>query len=111
MPEPSKVDRGRYLIDVHRTILTIAARLGLLARDLRANRAYHRKINLNNLDQQQRVMQLQATLRNFWHRQLPILVAMGHDNKNVPVTARGIFEHVRNDGLWYLRRAHANDLP
>lgn len=111
MPGPSESDRGRFIIKVHRNVLTFAARLGLLARDLRANRAYPQRNNPKILHQQQRVVQLQGRLRNFWHGQLPALVAMGHDNKSVPVTARGIFEHVRNNKLWYLWRAHADDVP
>jgi hypothetical protein len=93
MPEPSKSNPGRSIVEVHRTILTIAARLGLLARDLMANRAHPLTNNLKILHQQQRVMQLRSTLRNFWHGQLPALVAMGHGNKSVPVAARGIVEH------------------
>lgn len=99
MPGPSKSDRGRFIIEVHRNILSFAARLGLLARDLRANHAYRQRNNSKTLHQQQRAMQLHGSLRNFWHRQLPALVAMGHDNKSVPVRARGIFEHVRNHKL------------
>jgi len=92
MPELLQNDSGPSIVEAHRTILTIAARLGLLARELRTNYAHQQTRNLKILHQQQRVMQLRGTLRQYWHGELPALIAMGHGRK--PVAARGILEHV-----------------
>lgn len=97
--EVSGRDRENSVLDFHRTILMIAARLGLVARDLRAEytQVYDHTAetaNMRFLRRQQQVTQLQDTLRQTWHGRLPTLIAMGHGNKMVPVEARGIFEHV-----------------
>lgn len=98
--EESGSDRGRSLLDFHRAILTVAARLGLLARELRAeySQSYLRHQgqarHVETVQRQQRVMQLQDTLRRTWKARLPYFIAKGFSNKSVPVKARGIFEHV-----------------
>ena len=97
-------DPGRSILEFHRIILTLAARLGLLARDLRAEYAqnYHHQGQSRHLGlvrRQQQVMQLQDTLRKTWKAHLPNFVAMGYSNESVSVQSRGIFEHVSNNNL------------
>ena len=92
-------DPGSFILEFHRKILTITARLGLLARDLRAEyaRAYRLQSHTRNegaMRRQQRVMQLQDVLRRTWRSRMPNIVAMGYSNESIPVEARGIFEHV-----------------
>ena len=98
--EPSDNDPGRYVLECHRTILTLAAQLGFLARDLRADYAQPYRLqgqarSMEALRRQNRVMQLRDTLRRTWDAQSPSLVAMGYSNESLPMEARGIFEHVR----------------
>ena len=90
---------GSLILEFHRKILTITARLGLLARDLRAEytRAYRLQSHTRNqgaMRRQQRVLQLRDVLRRTWRSRVPNIVAMGYSNESIPVEARGIFEHV-----------------
>ena len=80
----------------HRRISILAAELGLLARDIRAEE----KQNPNDRShaaiqsRQERIGVLQDTLRRTWNVQMPVSVASGYCNQILPVGARGIFEHV-----------------
>ena len=97
----STVDRHARpsVLEFHRTILILAARLGLLARDLRqvVTQSYGRQAQMSHAERmhrRQRVEKLRDSLRSVWNTQAPEYVAMGCSNEHVPVHARGIFEHV-----------------
>ena len=74
----------------------LAAELGLLARDIRTEE----KQNPNDRSDatvkswQERIGVLQDTLRRAWNVQSPVSVASGYCNEDLPIEARGIFEHV-----------------
>ena len=80
----------------HRRINILAAELGLLARDIRAEE----KQNPNDRSDatvkiwQERIDVLQDTIRRAWNVQIPVSVASGYCNEDVPIEDRGIFEHV-----------------
>ena len=80
----------------HRRITILAAELGLLARDIRTEE----KHNPNDgsyatvKSRQERIGVLQDTLRRAWDVQVPVSVANGYCNEDLPIEARGIFEHV-----------------
>ena len=80
----------------HRRLTILAAEIGLLARDLRAEE----KGNPDDSNElalrrrQEKIGTLQDTLRRTWNVQMPISVASGYCNQVLPVGARGIFEHV-----------------
>ena len=80
----------------HRRISVLAAELGLLARDIRAEEQQ----NPNDMShavmqsRHERIGVLQDTLRRTWNVQMPVSVASGYCNQILPVGARGIFEHV-----------------
>ena len=80
----------------HRRITILAAELGLLARDIRIEE----KQNPNDRSaatvksRQERIGVLQDTLRRAWNVQSPVSVASGYCNEDLPIEARGIFEHV-----------------
>ena len=87
------------ILDFHRVILILAARLGLLAQDLRQTSAQSRKrkaqsSHAERLRRRQRVEQLRDTLRRTWDHHANRYAAMGYGNEQVPVNARGVFEHV-----------------
>lgn len=80
----------------HRRISTLAAELGLMARDMRAEelRNPHDRSPATIRGRQDRIGKLQDTLRRTWNAQMPASVAKGYCNQVLPVGARGIFEHV-----------------
>ena len=80
----------------HRQITILAAELGLLARDLRAEekRKQHDKAHRVVSQWQGRIGILQNTLCKTWSTQMPCSVADGYHNRNLPIGSRGIFEHV-----------------
>ena len=80
----------------HRRISVLAAELGLLARDIRAEEKQNPDIKSHAVRQsrQERIGVLQDTLRRTWNVQMPVSVASGYCNQMLPVGARGIFEHV-----------------
>ena len=86
----------------HRRINILAAEMGLLARDLRAEE----RRNPLDMDpgtlmrRQERIGALQDTLRRAWNVQMPASLASGYCNQVLPVGARGIFEHV-SDPCFY----------
>ena len=89
-------------LEHHRSIALLAARLGLLARDLRQeNRrqpnAFGSAAEL--MRRQQRVAELQDLLRRTWHAQVSVSEALGYCNRHVPVQSRGVFEHVSGEFL------------
>ena len=83
-------------IAFHRRLNVLAAELGLLARDLRAEE----RINPHDMSQatvrrrQERIEILQDAFRRMWNLQMPASVAGGYCNQILPVSARGVFEHV-----------------
>ena len=82
----------------HRRIGILAAELGLLARDLRAEEKQnpHDRSRAVIQSRHERIGVLQDTLRRTWNVQMPVSVANGYCNQILPVGARGIFEHVSN---------------
>lgn len=90
---------GSSALEFHRSILILAARLGLLARDLRQTvaQSYRRQTQVSHaeaMQRRQRVEQLRNCLRRTWEAQLPTSDAMSCCNELVPVKSRGILEHV-----------------
>ena len=81
----------------HRRLCILAAEIGLLGRDLRAeapaNPQYHKTQNIHR--RQQRIGVLQDTLRQTWQMQHASSIMEDYNNSCVPVAQRGIFEHVR----------------
>ena len=80
----------------HRRISILAAELGLLARDIRAEEKQNPGDRSHSVMQSrhERIEVLQDTLRRTWNVQMPVSVANGYCNQVLPVGARGIFEHV-----------------
>lgn len=80
----------------HRRIIILAAELGLLARDFRAEerRNPHDRSQDTILRRQEKIGVLQDTLRKMWNVQMPVSIASGYCNRVLPIGARGIFEHV-----------------
>ena len=80
----------------HRRISILAAELGLLARDIRAEETQNPGDRSHAVMQSrhERIEVLQDTLRRTWNVQMPVSVANGYCNQVLPVGARGIFEHV-----------------
>lgn len=84
------------VLDFHRAILIMAARLGILARDLRQSdpRSSNRQeLHVYVIEREQQVMHLRDDLRRTWDTHSPAFKAMGYSNDSVPIEARGIFEH------------------
>ncbi|CAF9933385.1 MAG: hypothetical protein ALECFALPRED_005580 [Alectoria fallacina] len=79
----------------HRRISILAAELGLLARDIRAEEKQNPDDRSHAVTQsrQERIGVLQDTLRRTWNVQMTVAVASGYGNQVLPVGARGIFEH------------------
>ena len=80
----------------HRRISILAAELGLLARDIRAEEKQHPddKSYAIMRSRHERIGVLRDTLRRAWNVQMPVAVADGYCNEILPVGARGVFEHV-----------------
>ena len=90
---------GPCVLEFHRRILVLAARMGLLARELRQKVAqgYGRQTQATLADitqRRQRVEQLRDRLRRTWKSHAANFDAMGYSNKTVPIHSRGIQEHV-----------------
>lgn len=95
----STAHSGPSMLVFHRNILIIAARLGLLAREMRHSvaQSYGRQNQASRaeiIQRQHRVEQLRGSLRETWELQAPTIDAMGYCNEDVPIHSRGIFEHV-----------------
>ena len=87
------------VLDFHRIILALAARLGLLARDLRQilppSRGRHAQVLHAEITQRrQKAEELRHNLRDTWNTQASVFESMGYGNDTVPIESRGIFEHV-----------------
>ena len=90
---------GPSMLESHRSILVLAARLGLLARELRqtVTQCYGRQVQATHIDlkqRRQRVEQLRDRLRRTWKSHAAQFDAMDYSNKTVPIQSRGIQEHV-----------------
>ena len=87
----------------HRRINILAAELGLLARDIRAEEKQNPDERSDAVirSRHERIGVLQDTLRRVWNVQMPASVASGYCNQILPVGARGIFEHV-SETKWHL---------
>lgn len=84
-------------LEHHRSISLVAARLGLLARDLRKENTQQSDIfgaPTGLMRRQQRINELQDLLRRTWHAQASASEALGYSNRHVPIQSRGVFEHV-----------------
>ncbi len=87
-------------LEHHRSISLVAARLGLLARDLRQGNTQQSDIfgaPPELMRRQQRIIELQDLLRRTWHMQVAASEALGYGNHHVPIANRGVFEHVRGN--------------
>lgn len=96
---------GPSVLVFHRSILILAARLGLLAREIRDSvaRSYGRQSQASRaevIQRQHRVEQLRDNLQETWGLQAPTFDAMGYCNEKVPIHSRGIFEHVSHSVYW-----------
>ena len=107
LASPKRCEALPSALAFHRRITILAAELGLLARDLRAEE----KQNPNDRStatvksRQERISVLQDTLRRAWNAQIPVSVASGYCNEDLPIQARGIFEHVSvhySNSFWKL---------
>ncbi|KAL8830770.1 MAG: hypothetical protein Q9191_001247 [Dirinaria sp. TL-2023a] len=84
------------VLDFHRAILIMAARLGILARDLRqsdSRSSNRQELHVYAMEREQQVTHLRDDLRRTWDTHSPAFKAMGYSNGSVPIEARGIFEH------------------
>ena len=81
----------------HRLTSILAAELGFLARDIRAEEKQNPGDRSRAVLQSryERIGVLQDRLRRTWNVQMPVSVAYGYCNQVLPMGARGIFEHVR----------------
>ena len=89
-------------LEHHRSMSLVAARLGLLARDLRQENAQQSDTfgaPTELMRRQQRIVELQNLLRHTWHAQMSASEALGYSNRHVPIQSRGVFEHVRADSI------------
>lgn len=95
-PSPNGHEALPSALAFHRRISVLAAGLGLLARDIRAEERQKPNDRSHAVMQsrQERIGVLQDTLRRTWNVQMPVSVASGYCNQILPVGARGIFEHV-----------------
>ena len=96
----------------HRRVSILAAELGLLARDIRAEEKQNPEDTSYTVIQsrQERIGVLQDTLRRTWNVQMPMSVASGYCNQILPVGARGIFEHVSDPLSFQLLKVSSNCL-
>ena len=96
LPSPNGHEALPSALAFHRRISVLAAELGLLARDIRAEERQKPNDRSHAVMQsrQERIGVLQDTLRRTWNVQMPVSVASGYCNQILPVGARGIFEHV-----------------
>ena len=81
----------------HRRICTLAAQLGLLARDLREEErrnAMYRCCTMTMAARQRRVATFLDLLRRTWSAQMSVPGIGNPCNLNLPVGARGLYEHV-----------------
>lgn len=80
----------------HRRMIILAAELGLLARDIRAEEKQNPDNRSHAVMQSRhkRIGVWQDTLRRAWDVQVPASMANGYSNQILPVGARGIYEHV-----------------
>lgn len=99
-PDSPQLDDGEKppsILEFHRMITIRAARLGLLARDLRQEASQHENQPLSAKEvcsRRQRVDQFRSRLVKIWSSHLAAFKALGYTNDFVPVRDRGIFEHV-----------------
>lgn len=80
----------------HRRMVILAAELGLLARDIRAEEKQNpdNRSHVVMQSRHQRIGAWQDTFRRAWDVQVPASMANGYSNQILPVGARGIYEHV-----------------
>ena len=86
----------------HRYMSLVAARIGLLARDLRQGNAQQSNVfgaSTEFMRRKQRIDELRDMLRRTWHAQVSASEALGYSNHHVPIESRGVFEHVRENSL------------
>ncbi|KAL9608508.1 MAG: hypothetical protein Q9167_006673 [Letrouitia subvulpina] len=86
------------VLEFHRKIEMLTARLGLLARDMRkeysSNTGREVKMSRSTInDYQRRIRDVQSLLRRTWTEQMPPYVVLGLGNQTLPLRARGIFDN------------------
>lgn len=98
LTSPSGYETLPSALAFHRRISILAAELGLLARDIRAEEKQkpHDRSRAIIQSRHERIGVLQDKLRRAWNVHMPVSVANGYCNLILPVGARGIFEHVSN---------------
>lgn len=87
------------VLEFHRKIEMLTARLGLLARDLRkeysSQAGREAKTTRSTIsDHQRSIRDIQCLLRRTWTEQMPPYVVLGLGNQTLPTRARGIFDNV-----------------
>lgn len=96
-PSCAELESAPSVLVFHRKIYVQAAKLGLLARDLREEIVQHGGNPLTEreiLYRQQRTVRARDLFEQTWNAQAPTFSALGYANDRVPVKNRGIFEHV-----------------
>ena len=96
-PPSTRMETGPSVLEFHREIYVQAARLGLLARELRKEVAQHGAHALTHRavhSRMQRTVQARDLLEQIWNTHVPMFTALGYTNEHIPVKDRGIFEHV-----------------
>lgn len=96
-PRCTELESAPSVLEFHRKIYVHAAKLGLLARDLREEIVQHGGKPLTEreiLSRQQRTVCARDLFEQTWNAQAPIFEALGYANDRVPVKNRGVFEHV-----------------
>ena len=86
-------------LDLHRAVTLLAARLGLLASNLRSAASMRssgqiRAAQAGHPQWQQQVHEIQESLRQTWRTQVPLVLSTGYRDGTVPARIRGIYEHV-----------------
>ncbi|KAL9046382.1 MAG: hypothetical protein Q9214_000768 [Letrouitia sp. 1 TL-2023] len=97
-PSTEEASAMPAVLEFHRKIEMLTARLGLLARDLRKEYSSHArgemKMSRSTIsDHQRSIRDLQCLLRRTWTEQMPPYVVLGLGNQTLPTRARGIFDN------------------
>lgn len=91
------IENHPSVLEFHRMITIQAARLGLLARNLRQEAAQRKNRVVTTEEARRRVQEVDCfrdRLMHLWNTTLTTFRALGHTNDCIPVRDRGIFEHV-----------------
>ncbi|MCJ1282031.1 hypothetical protein MMC26_001354 [Xylographa opegraphella] len=86
-------------LDFHRVVTLLAARLGLIASNLRSaaslriSSAQPRVPQASHPQWQQQVHEIQESLRQAWRTQVPLALSTGYRDQTLPARICGIYEH------------------